>query len=396
MWRVFIKRLFQGMVYLFAVVGFGFTGMFVAIHFHWTNVAGSVDRQSPLFERQATQAAVLGVATSTMDNASSVQRNIESVSGLDAAMRDLARKKQVKKENLCALKALKSVAPADAQRIWAAWGLQSSDSLIFKMLAAAKNSLPDAGALEAPREQCLASAEISDEAAFLGPWEAIGATKSVFAWSNDAEWGTLAQATVKDKEVIDRAAQVAGIEPRLIVSSLVVEQMRLFHSERELFKKFFEPLKILGNSTVISLGVMGIKPTTAEAIEQHLKDPNSPYYLGPEHEHDLDYPSGVDIGQERFNRLTDDKHRDYLYLYGALYLKQFLHQWEAAGQDIRYRPEILGTLFNVGFPQSHPNDHPQVGGSTIQVGDQGYSFGRLAYEFYYSGQLLNEFPYETK
>ena len=201
---------------------------------------------------------------------------------------------------------------------------------------------------------------------------------------------------IKDKAAIDRAAGAVGIEPRLIVASMVVEQTRLFHSERELFKKFFEPMKILGNSTVISLGVMGMKPLTAQSVEEHLRDPSSPYYLGVDYEHMLDFPPGSDPETERFNRLTDDKNRAYAYLYGALYLKQFIHQWETAGYDIRYRPEIIGTLFNVGFARSHPNPDPKVGGSTIKTDTANYTFGRLSYEFYYSGQLLDSFPYATE
>jgi hypothetical protein len=70
-----------------------------------------------------------------------------------------------------------------------------------------------------------------------------------------------------------------------------------------------------------------------------------------------------------------------------------MKQWKDAGYDIKYRPEIVGTLFNVGFPQSKPKVNPQVGGSQILAGGQKYSFGSLAYEFYYSGELLYEFPY---
>ncbi|MFZ2192983.1 MAG: hypothetical protein WAV31_01955, partial [Candidatus Moraniibacteriota bacterium] len=185
-----------------------------------------------------------------------------------------------------------------------------------------------------------------------------------------------------------------GIEPRLIVSALIVEQLRLFHSQRELFKKFFEPLKILGNATKISLGVMGVKEATAIETENHLKDASSPYYLGPEYEHLLDLNSGNPT-QERFSRLTDDKNHYYAYLYGAIYMKEMMMQWERSGYSIAYRPEIVGTLFNVGFPQSKPNPAPKVGGSKITISDGAYSFGSLSYEFYYSGELIDEFPYIT-
>ena len=197
---------------------------------------------------------------------------------------------------------------------------------------------------------------------------------------------------VKDKDVINEVGQKVGVEPRMLISCMIVEQLRLFHSEREVFKKFFEPLKVLGNANKISLGIMGIKEPTAVQIEEHIE-----YYLGKDLENILDYDNiGADNnGDDRFKRLTDDKNNHYYsYLYGALYLRQFINQWEKAGYPIKYRPEIAGTLFNVGFSQSKPKSDPKVGGSDITVGDGSYSFGSLAYEFYYSGELMQEFPYQ--
>jgi hypothetical protein len=125
-------------------------------------------------------------------------------------------------------------------------------------------------------------------------------------------------------------------------------------------------------------------------VEKNLKDPTSPYYLGKEYENILDKLSE----KSRYEKLTDESHY-YSYLYGAIYVKQLMQQWKAAGYDIKYRPEIIGTLFNVGFPQSKPKPDPKVGGSTIKINGVEYSFGRLAYEFYYSGELMDEFPFNT-
>ncbi|MEI8067917.1 MAG: hypothetical protein WCG91_03150 [Candidatus Shapirobacteria bacterium] len=212
----------------------------------------------------------------------------------------------------------------------------------------------------------------------------------MLVWPDKKEWEVVAASISKDKYLIDKAAAVAKIEPRLIVSNLMVEQLRIFYSQRELYKKYFEPLKILSNSNKISLGVMAIKEQTAMDVEKHLKDKNSPYYLGAEYENMLDYPSQENLGGQRYARLTENSHY-YNYLYGALYLKQMMKQWKDAGYDISSRPEIVGTLFNVGFPQSKPNANPKIGGSTVKIDKTEYSFGRLAYEFYYSGELINEF-----
>ena len=45
---------------------------------------------------------------------------------------------------------------------------------------------------------------------------------------------------------------------------------------------------------------------------------------------------------------------------------------------------------------SQPKRNPRVGGSTITVHEQKYSFGALAYQFYYSGELNEIFPIRNK
>lgn len=212
-----------------------------------------------------------------------------------------------------------------------------------------------------------------------------------FLWNQDEEWQALAAAIRKDKLLIDQVSTQTNLNSRLLVTMLVVEQVRLFHSERETFKQFFGPLKILGTQTQFSWGVLGIKEDTAKQVEQNLINSSSPFYLGPRYEHLLDFQT-ADHNSERFSRLTNDRDRYYAYLYGALYLKQLTHQWETAGYPLSTKPEIVATLFNLGFNKSKPNSNPEAGGALIDIGPNDISFGRLAYEFFYSHELLNEFP----
>ena len=83
-------------------------------------------------------------------------------------------------------------------------------------------------------------------------------------------------------------------------------------------------------------------------------------------------------------------------MYAAIFIKQVKMQWERAGFPIDDRPEILATLFNVGYPQSVPKKNPKVGGSGIMIYDKEHSFGSISYEFYYSGELFDLFPFEKK
>lgn len=212
-------------------------------------------------------------------------------------------------------------------------------------------------------------------------------------WMAPPDWPVLKEAIIKDEAQIKKAGEVVGVPPRLIVAMLVGEQLRLYTSEREVFKQFFQPLKILGVQSQFSWGVMGIKEETAKQIETNLKDRTSPFFLGESYERLLDFKT-ADISSERFDRLVDSKNHYYSYLYTALFIKQVIRQWELLGYNIGDNPEVLATLFNLGFSKSVPKPNPQVGGAEIEVGNEKYSFGGLAFQFYYSKELLDYFPWQ--
>ncbi len=216
-------------------------------------------------------------------------------------------------------------------------------------------------------------------------------TNETSQWTKGEEWQTFKNAITKDLTTLKRVEGETGISSRLIVSMIAVEQLRLFYSEREVFKQVFAPLKLLGNQTQFSWGIAGIKEETAKQIEAHLKDTSSPYYLGKQYETYLDFKTN-NIDQERFERITDPKNRYFAYLYAALYLKQFEKGWQSKGFPISQRTDILGTLYNIGFNHSDPKADPQVGGAEIEIENTIYSFGRLAGEIYNSGELIEYFP----
>jgi hypothetical protein len=216
-----------------------------------------------------------------------------------------------------------------------------------------------------------------------------------YLWLNSPEYIALKSGMKNEKVVLDRVQNETGVSPRLLQSILFVEQMRLFNSERELFKKVFEPLKILGVQSQYSWGVLGLKQETLIQIEENLASSTSPFYLGSDQSKkfgELLAFNTEKVDAERFERITDSRNHYFTYLYAALYIKQIEKQWKNAGFDISSRPEILATLYNIGFNNSKPNPNPQVGGAEIEISGQKYSFGRLAYEFYYSDELIEEFP----
>lgn len=212
-----------------------------------------------------------------------------------------------------------------------------------------------------------------------------------FPLAHTPEWVAFRQAVAKDKSVIERVSKETGVPPRLLVALLVPEQMRLFYSNRPIFKEIFGPLKILGAQSQFSWGIMGLKDDTAREIERRLKDSSSPSYLGTKYEHLLDFET-ADMDQERFTRIVDEHDHYYAYLYAALFLKEIEREWESAGFPIDNRPEILATLYNIGFAHSKPHANPQPGGAEIDIDGTIYSFGSLAGSFYYSDEMVELFP----
>jgi len=220
----------------------------------------------------------------------------------------------------------------------------------------------------------------------------VDTTLDSCAWNESPEWTVVAGGLEKDAALITRVANETGVDARLIAAVVIPEQIRFFTSEREVFKRYFEPLKILGSLSQFSLGVSGIKQETARKVEEYAKDPSSPFYPGPDAARLLAYSDPLSQDAELFNRLTDDKDHYYSYLYTAIYLKQIMSQWERAGFNISNDADALVTLFNIGFENSHPNPDPRAGGATISVGGRSYAFGQLGGEFYRSNELTDFFP----
>lgn len=245
---------------------------------------------------------------------------------------------------------------------------------------------------------------ITERNQFFGPVAKISRTNSCVSknssgviagtcsWNQSEEWQVVRSGLEKDQPIIDKVASQTNVNARMIAAVVAPEQLRFFTSDRETFKHYFEPLKILGSLSKFSLGVSGIKQTTANKIEQYTVDTGSPFYPGPGYDKLLAYPADSAHSTEQYKRLTDSKNHYWAYLYAALYIKEIEAQWQTAGYDITARPDILVTLFNIGFSQSKPKDTPQMGGAPITLADKTYSFGDMGSRFYQSDELTAQFP----
>ncbi|MHC1705884.1 MAG: hypothetical protein AB9842_00030 [Bacteroidales bacterium] len=357
-WRILKihEKIIVLLVLAYALTGFFLTTIFFAIRLHLTDDPGAVNFNDRKFEE--TNPGSLIVSDSVVNN---------------EAWLDLL-------ENI---RDLNAVYPYDARNILEVMTHEQNIYLVSKMLLSAESYLS---------EDLLYQNMLKNKAKGKTNDYKAPSDSSLYPWINTIEWKTLKAALVKEARPLDSIAGLTGISSRLLASMLIGEQIRLFDSKREAFKKWISPLKILVNETKISLGVMGIKEETAIKIENYLKDKQSVYYLGPEYENILDFQTN-DIPKERYERLTDPEDHKYPYLYAALYLRQVMQQWKRSGYDISDRPGVLATLFNLGFTVSVPKPDPKIGGSRVVIQGKEYTFGALAREFYYSGELSKDFPY---
>lgn len=220
----------------------------------------------------------------------------------------------------------------------------------------------------------------------------VDETKDVCEWNETREWEVVKGGLIKDKDLINRVAKETDVSPRLLAAIVVPEQTRFFTAEREVFKRYFEPLKILGSLSKFSLGISGIKQETAMSIEKYANDPNSQFFPGVKYSAMIAYPEGVDKNSELYKRLTDAKNHYYSYLYTAIFIKEIEAQWKSEGYNIERAPGATITLFNLGFAKSHPNPKPTAGGAPITTGGKSYPYGELGLLFYNSNELSDVFP----
>lgn len=342
----------------------------LALKFGWTNVTGSVDPNNQNYQ------AIETVETEPIP--------IDTTS-------PKPQKDGLTLKNICKIKTISETHPNDALAMQNAFSASTSNKLIAKMIFVfnlknndenLKNELTKCDTAKGQLSKMIAGAENKSQN-----------NPSVFAWTQTDEWPIIVEALTKEKETINRAANAAQIEPRILVVPIVVEQLRLYFTQREYFQKFFKPFKILGVTTQMAMGVMSIKEKTATQIENNLLDKNSPFYPGLEFENLLDFKTD-NFANERYNRLTNSKDQYYSYLYGALFIKEIETQWQKAGFPINDRPEILATVYNLGFEHSEPKTNPKIGGSTLNINGVEYTFGGLGAEFYYSGQMQDIFPFK--
>jgi hypothetical protein len=332
----------------------------LAVKFKWTNEKGNVDINNRYFSSMAQQYG----------------------SDLKSKKANLAREESILLQKIGLLA---KYSPLDAAKINNAYFATKEISIAQRMFDAAALLLKDNKLFQKELRKIKAKSN----------------KKSLFEFSNYTVWKTFCDAVRKDKAAIDSASRITGVESRLIVMCLVGEQVRMFNANRERFKQYVYPFSSVILPKNRGYGVTSILEHTALQIEKNLINPKSEFYPGDYFYKTLnttDAAPGLVIDSikahqhKTIQRLIMGGDHFYSYLYTAFLIRQYQAHWQRSGEDLSYRPEIIGTLFNLGFHKSKPKKNPEVGGSNFTVGNKEYTFGGLCYEFYYSGEMLKDFP----
>ncbi|MGV3610911.1 MAG: hypothetical protein ACO1N0_08180 [Fluviicola sp.] len=366
LFRKWLRRGYFGVIHLLALFALALIFVALAAKFKWTNDSGNVDLNSRYFSKMADKYNQ-GFETDSLTFATQERQMYQNV-GL-----------------------LAKYYPQNAKLILDAFQRSGDVTIALRMLDAANLRMSKHKGYQRELQR------IEDQAK--------DASVSIYPWANYREWKEFCKVVRADSAAIDSVSRITGVESRLIVMCLVGEQIRMFNSSREQFKKYVIPYNRLIMTTNRGYGVTGILQNTALKIEKNLFDGSSPFYPGAYYKNCLNvkdsFPELVNDTIEAHKHLTIQRlmkggDHFYSYLYTAFFLRQFQSHWEKEGFTLAYRPEILGTLYNLGFQKSKPKKNPSVGGSNFKVGDKEYTFGGLCYEFYYSGELMDLFPLTSK
>ena len=361
-WKTWVKYTYLTALHILAGVAAFLILTALAVKFKWTNDAGDVDINNRYYEDIASQYG--------------------NESKKDSAT--IARDEYIMFQRLGVLSRFY---PHNAKVISEAYQHEKNVYTALRMLDAVSILLRD------NKQFMRDMKEVNKKAKFN--------SGSVYAWSNYTVWKQFCNTIIKDKRAIDSVSRLTGVESRIIVMCVVGEQLRMFNSGREKFKQYVYPYSRLILPSNRGYGVSGILEHTALRIESTLFNEKDPFYPGDYFQQTINvrdsFPEVINDSisahkHKTIQRLIKGGDHYYSYLYTAFLMRQFQAHWEKNKFDLSNRPEILGTLFNLGYQKSKPKKNPEVGGSTFKIGEKDYTFGGLCFEFYYSGEMQDAFP----
>lgn len=180
----------------------------------------------------------------------------------------------------------------------------------------------------------------------------------------------------KNKKELKQIADLLKIDERIIMSIVLVEQLRAAETDRDRVKKLAEK-SLLNSFTMFSLWISWMKVSTANKIEWFLKNSSSEFYLWKDYESILNFDT-KDIWNERYKRLTSNDTYYWQYLYTWISIKMFQKQWSNKWFNIDDKAWIIWTLYNLWFEKSKPKQNPSLWWANISYLWNSYLFWELS------------------
>lgn len=188
------------------------------------------------------------------------------------------------------------------------------------------------------------------------------------------------QDTDKDRAtqvILDHADEIRMAANRYQVDAAIIAGC--IYTEQYLNVNFIDDLTDWVGATGIldtSIGIGQVKVSTAKQLEEA-------GYISKTHvDNSVNFviPTPLTTSVEELNQRAETAARakrldnDYEnIMYVAAYLSQFIDQWKEEFPEISVRPDILGTLFNLGYRPPNPDPSPNSFGSTV---DENYEYMR--------------------
>ncbi len=183
---------------------------------------------------------------------------------------------------------------------------------------------------------------------------------------------------------INKYSSELGIDARIVGGVIYVEMFRNLTTP-----KGFIETKLEGNwftRELLSLkgatfGIGQMACMEMGGCRRHFKSPKSPFYMGKKFENYITQEDFIKAN-EGTPYVTESGVNGYKYTnpdaqikFVAAMIAQIQSHWKNAGYDISSKPEILGTLYNLGFEKSKPKAHPKSGGTENYIFGENMRFG---------------------
>ena len=133
----------------------------------------------------------------------------------------------------CKVGAAAKVSIPDSRAIFDAYRLTKSIALLDKMLLAMELRIGSDSVFSQELKHCSNDDKVWTRASLEGLFNNdLDTNNSIYTWQNTEHWAVVKEAIIKDKDEINRAAAEFGVQPRLLVSVVIVEQLRLYYTQR--------------------------------------------------------------------------------------------------------------------------------------------------------------------